>query len=234
MQYIGAILLQLVSLRDKCFEKKAINLPKKNKWTIITPGVDYERPNCSFLIVTKRCDEYSDSASKTITFAFKTTDNCFKQRSLLSDTKKHICTFFFSLSSMPVLWFFCECSWDLFAVLWQVVEHFMSNQRILLIFLRTRVISLTMKILGFKSLLLKTTEPIVQLLGFASLFRVYFQSDSINSGKRKVLFSNILPEKIPLFPTNKLGSCPSFWANWSFRWFTLLLFKMFVIIQSAM
>ena len=76
------------------FRKKAVNHPKKNKWETITPGVKYERPICSFLFVTKRCDKYFDSASRTIIFAFKTTENCFKESSSLSDTKKHICAFF--------------------------------------------------------------------------------------------------------------------------------------------
>ena len=71
-QIIGSILLHLRNLRDNCFEKKAPAHLKKNKWTTINPGVDYERPHCSFLIVKKRCEEKSDSASKKITFAFKT------------------------------------------------------------------------------------------------------------------------------------------------------------------
>ena len=69
--------------------------------------------------------------------------------------------------------------------------------------MRTRVISLTKKNLGFKSLLRKTTEPIVQLLSFASLFRVYCRNNTLSSGKEKVLFNNVLSEKSHCFrPTN--------------------------------
>ena len=98
-------MLNLITRRVNCFEKKAIAHPKKSQSTIITPSVDYEQPICCFLIVKKRYDECSDSASKTITFAFKTTNKFFKERSLLSDTKKHICTFFVTVERASSLSF---------------------------------------------------------------------------------------------------------------------------------
>ena len=42
-------------------------------------------------------------------------------------TRRNIFALFFSLSSVPVHWIFCECSWDLSTITWQLLEHFMSK-----------------------------------------------------------------------------------------------------------
>ena len=134
LQFIGSVLLNLISHRGNCFNKKAIAHPKKSKSTIITPGVDYEKPICSFLIAKKRFDEYSDFASKTIILLWKL-QTTFSKRVVCFRIRRSIFAHFLSLSSVPGLWVFCEWSWDLFIVIWQLVKRFLSKQRSLLMFL---------------------------------------------------------------------------------------------------
>ena len=155
---MGSILLHLVSLRDNCFEKETISLSKKNKGTIITPGVDYEKPNYSFLFVTNRFYDDSDSASNTITFAFKTTATVSKKKVCFRTPTINFAHFFL----------FVEHAFGFFANVHEIFHCFLASRRTFYVktthsfnvfFVRTRVIFLTKKKLGFKFYYLKQRSP---------------------------------------------------------------------------
>ena len=149
-------------------KKKAIAHPKKSKSLIITPGVDFEKPICSFLIVKKRFDEYSDSASKTISLLRKIQTN-FSKRVFCFRTRRSIFAHFLSLSIVPGLWVFCEWSWDLFIVIRQLVKRFMSKQHSLLLFLFSNEGHIVdKKNFGLQVCFIWYNKPIVQILSFAS------------------------------------------------------------------
>ena len=98
---------------------------------------------------------------------------------------------------------------------------------------RRRVMFLTKNILAHQvcSHYYNTTQCF--LLGSANYFRVYSLSNIINLGKWQVLFNKLAFEKMPFFPTKKLGKCLFFWANLNFRCFTHWVGKIIAINHST-
>ena len=121
-------------------KKKAIAHPKKSKSLIITPGVDFEKPICSFLIVKKRFDEYSDSASKTISLLRKIQTN-FSKRVFCFRTRRSIFAHFCHCRSCQVSEFFAS-DLEIFSLLFGNSLNVLcqNNTVFYCFFFRTRVI----------------------------------------------------------------------------------------------
>ena len=117
-------------------------------------------------------------------------NTCFKEKSLLSDTNKRVCTIFSLplklVSSVFVLWVFKGFS----ICFWQRLQHLLKKRESLNVFFFFGGGSSfwRRKFLPNKSVFIITTQPIVFLLDFASIFRVNLRIIIISLRKWQVLF----------------------------------------------
>ena len=168
------------------------------------------------------------------TFAVKTKTS-ITERSLLLDTRKHVCPIFppiVQLASHVVCFMSVH---KIFSFLGKF-QHLSWKIRLCFIvfFFEGGSCFWQRHFWPIKSALITTTKPIAQLLGFTRYIRVYSLSNIVYLRKRKVLFKKkLLVKEMPFFLTKKFVECLSSRADWKFLWFTLVISTIFAIIHSS-